>query len=67
MANDMLRRWNIDAQCQKAVMVVMSSEDRSFWVARMPQVPVYGTELNDLFKAEVILDRKLIQWKMAHF
>jgi hypothetical protein len=59
MASDMLRRWNIDGQCQKAIMVVLSLEDRTFWVSRMPQVPVYGTELNELFKAEVQRPKKI--------
>ena len=53
MANNMLERWTLDHQCQKAIVMVLSVDDRSFWVARMPKVPVYGTELNDLFAAEV--------------
>lgn len=53
MANDMLRKWNLDRQCQKSVVIVLAVDDRKFWVARGPKVPVYGQELTDIFSAQV--------------
>ncbi|KAL3097865.1 hypothetical protein niasHS_000600 [Heterodera schachtii] len=52
MANDLLRRWTLDKQCEKAIVIVLSLEDRRFWVARMPRVPVYAQEFTELFKRE---------------
>lgn len=49
----MLRKWNLDRQCQKAVVIVVAVDDRKFWVARGPKVPVYGQELTDIFSSQV--------------
>ncbi|KAI3416018.1 hypothetical protein GPALN_005574 [Globodera pallida] len=52
MANDLLRLWTMDKQCEKAIVIVLSLEDRRFWVARMARVPVYAQEFTELFKNE---------------
>ncbi|CAD6186928.1 unnamed protein product [Caenorhabditis auriculariae] len=31
MANEMLQRWTLDQQCQKAVVIVVSTEDKKFF------------------------------------
>ncbi|VDM52209.1 unnamed protein product [Angiostrongylus costaricensis] len=52
MANDMLRKWTLDQQCQKAVVFVVSTDDMVFWVARDDKVPVYADEFNEIFKQQ---------------
>lgn len=49
----MLRKWNLDRQCQKAIVIVLAVDDRKFWVARGARVPVYGQELTNIFAAQV--------------
>uniref|UniRef100_A0A914RC04 BTB domain-containing protein n=1 Tax=Parascaris equorum TaxID=6256 RepID=A0A914RC04_PAREQ len=49
MANQMLRKWSLDDQCQKSVVIVVAIEDKRFWVARSPRVPVYAAEFNQIF------------------
>ncbi|TKR60292.1 hypothetical protein L596_027559 [Steinernema carpocapsae] len=49
MANDMLRKWSLDDQCQKSIVIVVATEDRKFWVARGDNVPVYAQEFTDIF------------------
>ncbi|CAJ0589354.1 unnamed protein product [Cylicocyclus nassatus] len=49
MANEMLRKWTLDPQCQKAVVFVVSTDDQKFWVARDDKVPVYGDEFTQIF------------------
>lgn len=49
MANDILRRWNLDRQCSKSLVIVVATEDRKFWVARDSRVPVYAAEFTDIF------------------
>ncbi|VDP32162.1 unnamed protein product [Heligmosomoides polygyrus] len=49
MANDMLKKWTLDSQCQKAVVFVVSTDDQKFWVARDDKVPVYADEFTDIF------------------
>uniref|UniRef100_A0A1I7XLI0 Secreted protein n=1 Tax=Heterorhabditis bacteriophora TaxID=37862 RepID=A0A1I7XLI0_HETBA len=49
MANDMLRKWSLDSQCQKAVVFVISTDDMKFWVARDDKVPVYADEFTEIF------------------
>ncbi|KAK6045262.1 hypothetical protein COOONC_17233 [Cooperia oncophora] len=51
MANDMLARWTLDPQCQKAVVFVVSTDDMKFWVARDDKVPVYADEFTDIFNS----------------
>ncbi|KAE9421533.1 hypothetical protein Angca_000070 [Angiostrongylus cantonensis] len=52
MANDMLRKWTLDQQCQKAVVFVVSTDDMVFWVARDEKVPVYADEFTEIFKQQ---------------
>ncbi|KHJ85643.1 hypothetical protein OESDEN_14626 [Oesophagostomum dentatum] len=52
MANDMLRKWTLDPQCQKAVVFVVSTDDMKFWVARDDKVPIYGDEFTDIFNQQ---------------
>ncbi|GMT10885.1 hypothetical protein PFISCL1PPCAC_2182, partial [Pristionchus fissidentatus] len=52
MANDMLRKWTLDPQCQKAIVIVVSVDDAKFWVARDDKVPVYAEEFTELFMKE---------------
>ncbi|CAN99686.1 TPM domain-containing protein [Caenorhabditis elegans] len=49
MANDMLRKWTLDPQCKKAVVIVVSTDDMKFWVARDTKVPVYADEFTQIF------------------
>ncbi|CAO4379860.1 unnamed protein product [Caenorhabditis nigoni] len=49
MANDMLRKWTLDPQCKKAVVIVVSTDDMKFWVARDDKVPVYADEFTQIF------------------
>ncbi|WKY11284.1 hypothetical protein Q1695_003113 [Nippostrongylus brasiliensis] len=49
MANDMLQKWTLDPQCQKAVVFVVSTDDAKFWVARDDKVPVYADEFTEIF------------------
>ena len=49
MANAMLGSWTLDAQCHKAIVIVVSTEDAKFWVARDDKVPVYAAEFTELF------------------
>ena len=66
MANEMLRRWTLDSQCQKAIVIVVgyvpvcvsklvkvSTDDMKFWVARDDKVPVYAEEFTDIFMQQV--------------
>lgn len=53
MANDMLRKWTLDPQCKKAVVIVVSTDDMKFWVARDDKVPVYADEFTQLFMQQV--------------
>uniref|UniRef100_A0AC35G1T1 TPM domain-containing protein n=1 Tax=Panagrolaimus sp. PS1159 TaxID=55785 RepID=A0AC35G1T1_9BILA len=57
VANEILKKWDLDRQCQKAVVIVMSTEDRKFWVARDDKVPIYAGEFTDLFNAQKQLFR----------
>ncbi|KAI1724050.1 modulator of levamisole receptor-1 domain-containing protein [Ditylenchus destructor] len=52
MANDILRKWSLDKQCSKSLVIVVATEDRKFWVARDSRVPVYATEFTDIFNAQ---------------
>uniref|UniRef100_A0A915PRU2 TPM domain-containing protein n=1 Tax=Setaria digitata TaxID=48799 RepID=A0A915PRU2_9BILA len=52
MANQILRKWSLDNQCQKSVVFVVATEDRRFWVARDPRVPVYAQEFTQIFSAQ---------------
>lgn len=54
MANQMLRKWSLDNQCQKSVVIVVATEDKRFWVARAPRVPVYAAEFTQIFIDQVI-------------
>uniref|UniRef100_A0AC34QTY1 TPM domain-containing protein n=1 Tax=Panagrolaimus sp. JU765 TaxID=591449 RepID=A0AC34QTY1_9BILA len=51
-ANEMLRKWDLDRQCRKAVVIVLATEDKKFWVARGDKVPIYGDEFTELFNAQ---------------
>ncbi|VDK25071.1 unnamed protein product [Anisakis simplex] len=55
MANQMLKKWTLDNQCQKSVVIVVAVDDRKFWVARDPKVPVYAAEFNQIFADQVRL------------
>ena len=57
MANNMLHTWTLDQQCQKSIVIVVSTEDAKFWVARDDKVPVYANEFTDLFVKQVRVDR----------
>uniref|UniRef100_A0A915EIE0 TPM domain-containing protein n=1 Tax=Ditylenchus dipsaci TaxID=166011 RepID=A0A915EIE0_9BILA len=52
MANDILRKWTLDKQCMKSLVIVVSTEDKKFWVARDNRVPVYAAEFTDIFTAQ---------------
>ncbi|KJH47676.1 hypothetical protein DICVIV_06243 [Dictyocaulus viviparus] len=52
MANDILRKWTLDTQCQKAVVFVVSTDDMKFWVARDDRVPVYADEFTEIFEQQ---------------
>ncbi|VBB27940.1 unnamed protein product, partial [Acanthocheilonema viteae] len=52
MANQILRKWTLDNQCQKSVVFVVATEDRRFWVARDSRVPVYAQEFTQIFNSQ---------------
>uniref|UniRef100_A0A0R3RFE4 TPM domain-containing protein n=1 Tax=Elaeophora elaphi TaxID=1147741 RepID=A0A0R3RFE4_9BILA len=52
MANQILRKWTLDKQCQKSVVFVVATEDRRFWVARDSRVPVYAQEFTQIFNSQ---------------
>ncbi|KAE9547660.1 hypothetical protein FO519_009129 [Halicephalobus sp. NKZ332] len=51
-ANEMLRKWDLDRQCQKSVVIVLATEDRKFWVARGERVPIYAGDFTELFNQQ---------------
>lgn len=53
MANEILRQWTLDNQCQKSVVFVAATDDRRFWVARDAHVPVYAQEFTQIFSSQV--------------
>uniref|UniRef100_A0A0K0ENY4 TPM_phosphatase domain-containing protein n=2 Tax=Strongyloides stercoralis TaxID=6248 RepID=A0A0K0ENY4_STRER len=52
IANSLLQKWNLDSQCRKSMVIVVATDDRKFWVARDPSVPVYAEEFSQMFKEE---------------
>ncbi|KAM3716129.1 Nuclear pore complex protein [Dirofilaria immitis] len=52
MANQILRKWTLDKQCQKSVVFVVAIDDRRFWVARDSRVPVYAQEFTQIFNSQ---------------
>uniref|UniRef100_A0A1I7VTW6 TPM_phosphatase domain-containing protein n=1 Tax=Loa loa TaxID=7209 RepID=A0A1I7VTW6_LOALO len=52
MANQILRKWSLDKQCQKSVVFVVATEDHRFWVARDARVPVYAQEFTQIFNSQ---------------
>ncbi|CEF69843.1 TPM domain-containing protein [Strongyloides ratti] len=52
IANTMLQKWNLDSQCKKSMIILVATDDRKFWVARDPSVPVYADEFSQMFKEE---------------
>uniref|UniRef100_A0A0N5B792 TPM_phosphatase domain-containing protein n=1 Tax=Strongyloides papillosus TaxID=174720 RepID=A0A0N5B792_STREA len=52
IANSMLQRWNLDSQCKKSMVILVSTDDRKFWISRDPSVPVYADEFSQMFKEE---------------
>lgn len=48
MANEMLRSWKLDDQCQKSLVIVVAVEDRKVWIGRADRVPVYAAELSEI-------------------
>jgi hypothetical protein len=57
MATDLRQRWDLDAQCKKGLVIIVSIDDKKFWVSRDSKVPVYAGEFNELLNAQVIFDR----------
>uniref|UniRef100_A0AAF5PSM1 TPM domain-containing protein n=2 Tax=Wuchereria bancrofti TaxID=6293 RepID=A0AAF5PSM1_WUCBA len=52
MANQILRKWTLDSQCHKSVVFMVAIEDRRFWVARDPRVPVYAQEFTQILSSQ---------------
>jgi len=52
MANEMLRSWKLDNQCQKSVVIAVSTDDRKVWIGRDSRVPVYAQELTEIAGAQ---------------
>lgn len=55
MANNMLRTWDLDQQCKKSIVIVVSFDDQKFWVARDDKVPVYAQEFTQIFEKNVCI------------
>ena len=53
MATDLLQRWNPDEQCDKAIVLILAVDDRAFWLARDPRVPVYAADLTKILNDQV--------------
>ena len=45
---------------QKAVVIVVSTDDSKFWVARDDKVPVYAEEFTEIFMKQVTSDCDMI-------
>ncbi|VDN18062.1 unnamed protein product [Gongylonema pulchrum] len=58
IANAILRKWTLDEQCQKSVVIVVATEDHRFWAARDDRVPVYGQEFDQIFSEQKELFRQ---------
>ncbi|CAG9535425.1 unnamed protein product [Cercopithifilaria johnstoni] len=52
MANQILRKWALDGQCQKSVVFLLAVQNNQFWTARDARVPVYAQEFTQIFNSE---------------
>ncbi|CAD5224173.1 unnamed protein product [Bursaphelenchus okinawaensis] len=59
MANELRNIWTLDQQCLKSMVIVLSVDDRKFWVARDDRIPVYANEFTEIFN----LQKPLFQQK----
>jgi len=57
MATDLRQRWSLDTQCLKGLVIIVSVDDRKFWVSRDSKVPVYAGEFSDILNAQTPLFR----------
>ena len=55
MANGLLRAWNLDPQCQKDLVMVVSIVDRKFWAATGVRAPINGQNITNIFNSQVKL------------
>uniref|UniRef100_A0AC35UGG0 TPM_phosphatase domain-containing protein n=1 Tax=Rhabditophanes sp. KR3021 TaxID=114890 RepID=A0AC35UGG0_9BILA len=58
VANDMLSKWSLDAQCQKQIIILIATDSKKMWIARGDSVPIYSNELTEIPKAESALLKK---------
>lgn len=57
MATELRQRWGLDQQCMKGLVVIVSIEDRKYWVSRDSKVPVYAGEFSEILNAQTPLFR----------
>lgn len=49
----MLSQWNLDEECQKSIVILLSVRDGKFHAARAEHVAVLGPELKHFFFEKV--------------
>lgn len=54
MATELRQAWALDQQCMKGLVIVVSIEDKKFWVSRDSKVPVYAGEFSEILNGQVI-------------
>lgn len=57
MATELRQRWGLDQQCMKGLVVIVSIDDRKYWVSRDSKLPVYAGEFSDILNAQTPLFR----------
>uniref|UniRef100_A0A183CP53 VWFA domain-containing protein n=1 Tax=Globodera pallida TaxID=36090 RepID=A0A183CP53_GLOPA len=57
MADGLMRRWNLDNQCKKAIVILVAIGDRKFWTSRKNGTSIVGTEFTQMFNDQKNLFR----------
>jgi hypothetical protein len=52
MANTIKDKWSLDPNCHRSIVILLSSGDKKFWVARDNRVPIIGTEFTAIFNEQ---------------
>ncbi|KAI6189841.1 hypothetical protein M3Y97_00052200 [Aphelenchoides bicaudatus] len=58
VATDLRQLWGLDNQCMKGLVILVSIEDKKFWVSRDSKVPVYANEFNEILNAQTQVFRQ---------
>uniref|UniRef100_A0A914I7F3 Uncharacterized protein n=1 Tax=Globodera rostochiensis TaxID=31243 RepID=A0A914I7F3_GLORO len=60
MADGLMRRWNLDSQCKKAIVILVAIGDRKFWTSRKNGTSIVGTEFTQMFNDQKNLFRSAL-------